>query len=214
MLSEDEDLEVLAKIVLCGDSGVGKTNLLMRYLLGTYQPETKATIGVDFFAKNVVLDDKNVKIQFFDTAGQEKYRSICSTYFKNVNGIILVYDITDRKSFDSLSEWLETIYRYASDEIVIMLIGNKKDLEEERNITKDEAETYASEKGMFFMETSALRNKDKQVNKAFEIITKEVVKELERIEKIKNEAEYDKILKRSLRYNILKKRDGQSRCPC
>ena len=130
MLSEDEDLAVLAKVVLCGDSAVGKTNLLMRYLLGTYQPETKATIGVDFFAKNVVIGEKNVKIQFFDTAGQEKYRSICSTYFKNVNGIILVYDITNRKSFESLEGWLDTIYRYSDPDIKIMLIGNKKDLED------------------------------------------------------------------------------------
>lgn len=131
MATEDQ-FDHLLKIVIIGDSGVGKTNLLYRFTKGSFMQESRATIGVDFSAKNLKVKDSVVKAQFWDTAGQEKYRSITSAYYKNAVGSIVVYDITKKDSFNSVKNWLEEVKMYADKELTAIVIGNKVDLEEER----------------------------------------------------------------------------------
>ena len=202
MQTEDESVDIIIKIVLVGDSAVGKTNLIQKYLRDKYDSDTKATIGVDFFAKDIVMDNHKLKVQFFDTAGQEKYKSLCSTYYKNAEGVILAYDVTNRQSFDGVQSWLDELYRYQAKDTKILLVGNKIDLEAKRQVTTDEGQIYANERKLFFMETSALTNKDKCVNRAFEILIKEIsdtmVKKRDEAEKI----EYEHIKRKSVIFHI------------
>ena len=169
---EEDRIDAAVKVVICGEAGVGKTNLLLRHVRGFFDPNTRATIGVDFFAQNATHGDFNIKMQFFDTAGTEKYRSTNSQYFRGALGAILVYDITRRQTFEKVKEWLDMIKTYATSDVVKLLIGNKIDLAKNREVTVEEGAAYAESQGCFFMETSALTNEKDCVNKAFEILTK------------------------------------------
>ena len=206
----EEDYDHLIKIVLIGDSGVGKTNLSGRYTKDYFSSDTKNTIGVDFSSKDLSIDGKSVKVQFWDTAGQEKYRALASTYYKNLSAAVLVYDITSKKSFDNVEIWYNELSQYLEDNIKILLIGNKSDLEDSRDVPTELAERYAKEKDFFFMETSALTNKDNCVNKAFEILIKEVVKLKEKEEINKTEEEINNWKKRTLTINTIPKIKGDN----
>ncbi len=158
------------KIIICGETGVGKTNILLRYIKDEFLQTSKTTIGIDFHVREQVINDKKVRVQFFDTAGQEKYKSISWTYYKHCNGIILVYDVTDRLKFESLSSWLADIRQYAEKEASILLVGNKIDLEDSRKVTANEGQLFAEANGMYFMEISALTNAENCVNRAIDIL--------------------------------------------
>ena len=132
-----EDFKV--KIVLLGDSGVGKTNLISRFTKNMFSPNSKATIGVEFFIKTYKVNNKILKIEIWDTAGQERYKSITSVYYKGAKGAFIVYDITSRKSFDDVDKWIEEIKEKTSKDIKLIIIGNKIDLKDERDITTNEA---------------------------------------------------------------------------
>ena len=220
MFTEDEGIDMVMKIVVCGDSGVGKTNLLKKYLLDEYDIDTKATIGVDFLSKDLYIDSQKIKIQFFDTAGQEKYRSICSTYYKNSDGVILVYDVADRMTYESIGSWLEELYRHQAKESKVMLVGNKIDLINGRQVTTEEGKEFADAKNLFFMETSALTNKDNCVGKAFDVLINEIKSQIEKQNKKEEQAEYDYIKKRSVQFGLKEKRfeklakndNGSCRC--
>ena len=202
MTTEDENVDLITKIVLVGDTAVGKTNLIHRYLRDLYDPETKATIGVDFFTKDLSINGNKIKVQFFDTAGQEKYKSICSTYYKNADGVVLVYDVTNRRSFEGVQSWLDELYRYQAKDTKVLLVGNKIDLEAKRQVTADEGQAYATERKLYFMETSALTNKDRCVNRAFEILVKEISDMMVRKRDEAERHEYEQIKKKSLMFNI------------
>ena len=220
MFTEDEGIDMVMKIVVCGDSAVGKTNLLKKYLIDEYDINTKATIGVDFLSKDLYIEGQKIKIQFFDTAGQEKYRSICSTYYKNSDGVILVYDITSRITFESIESWLEELYRHQGKDSKVMLVGNKIDLVNNREVTTEEGESFANAKELFFMETSALTNKDNCVGKAFDILINEIKTQIEKQNKEAEQAEYDVIKKRSIQFGLKEKRfeklskTNDSSCKC
>ena len=198
----ESKFDLIIKLVVCGNSGVGKTKILHRYLKNSFEVESKATIGVDFFGEDIKFEDQNIKIQFFDTAGQEKYRSICSSYYKNCNGILLVYDITDRDSFDKLNLWLLEIKANLENSAVILLIGNKIDLEEERKISPKEGEDFAKKNGLFFMETSAKTNNDNCVNKAFKILVKEITNELKVLKESNEQKELAEIRRQTVKFNL------------
>ncbi|KAL8204373.1 hypothetical protein R6Q57_009996 [Mikania cordata] len=151
-----QKIDYVFKIVLIGDSAVGKSQLLARFSRNEFSFDSKATIGVEFQTKTIVVDHKNVKAQIWDTAGQERYRAVTSAYYRGAVGAMLVYDITKRQSFDHIARWLEELRAHADDKIVIMLIGNKSDLDSHREVSTEDATEFAEREGLFFMETSAL----------------------------------------------------------
>jgi Ras-related protein Rab-10 len=150
--------DLLFKLLLIGDSGVGKTCVLFRFSDDTFNTTFISTIGIDFKIKTVELQGKKIKLQIWDTAGQERFHTITTSYYRGANGILLVYDITNPKSFDNISKWLRNINEHASEDVERMLIGNKCDMEEKRLISKERGEKVAEENGIKFYETSAKEN--------------------------------------------------------
>ncbi|KAJ6238853.1 ras-related protein rabd2a-like [Anaeramoeba flamelloides] len=150
--------DFLFKILLIGDSGVGKSSVLLRFTDEFYMDSYISTIGVDFKIRSVGIDDKNVKLQIWDTAGQERFRTITRSYYRGTKGIILVYDITNRDSFQNIKEWLQEIENYGNSNVCKMIIGNKCDCEDERQVKAEEGEELAKQLGVQFLETSAKTN--------------------------------------------------------
>ena len=166
--------ESLYKILILGDSTVGKTCFLTRYADNTFQENQMATLGVDYKLKNVKMEDGNiVKLQIWDTAGQDRFHSLTRNYFKGAHGIILLYDITTQSSFDNVSKWIKQIKEDASEKVVIILVGNKIDLEHKRAIPTEEGEKIAEEFGLIFFECSAKTGKN--INEAFNELIKKTV---------------------------------------
>lgn len=143
------------KYIIIGDSGVGKSCLLLQFTDKRFEPLHDLTIGVEFGARMVAIDSKNVKLQIWDTAGQESFRSITRSYYRGACGALLVYDVTRRETFAHLQTWLEDAKANSNTAITIMLIGNKCDLESKRQVSREEGEAFAKANGLVFMETSA-----------------------------------------------------------
>ncbi|KAL1562652.1 Ras-related protein RABA1f [Salvia divinorum] len=152
----DEDYDYLFKVVLIGDSGVGKSNLLSRFTKNEFSQQSKSTIGVEFATRSIQVDDKVVKAQIWDTAGQERYRAITSAYYRGAVGALLVYDVTRNVTFDNVDRWLKELRGHTDSNIVVMLVGNKADLRHLRAISTEKAKAFAEKEHTFFMETSAL----------------------------------------------------------
>ncbi|GMM35714.1 Rab family GTPase [Saccharomycopsis crataegensis] len=150
------DYEYLFKIVLIGDSGVGKSNLLSRFTRNEFNIESRSTIGVEFATRTVEIDGKRVKAQIWDTAGQERYRAITSAYYRGAVGALVVYDISKSESYESVSRWLKELKEHADANIIIELVGNKSDLDHLRAVPTDEAKHFAAENQLLFTEASAL----------------------------------------------------------
>ncbi len=167
--------DMIFKIVLIGDTSVGKTNILSKYLTDEFDPESKATVGVEFGTKNFKIENNIVKVQIWDTAGQERYRSITNAYYKGAKGALLVYDITNKKSFDNLDKWISDLKTNGDEKISIVLLGNKSDLESQRVISTEEGKNKAELFKFAFMETSALNGSN--IEKAFDELIKEVYKD-------------------------------------
>ncbi|KDR21424.1 ras-related protein Rab-43 [Zootermopsis nevadensis] len=158
--SGDDSFDYLFKIVLIGDCGAGKTCVVQRFKSGTYVERHFNTIGVDFSMKTVIVDGKRVKLQIWDTAGQERFRTITQSYYRSAHGVILVYDITKRSSFLSLQRWIEEVRRYTASNAMLIVVGNKCDLESLREVEFAEAEVmsvYIPEI-LFVLEASAKEN--------------------------------------------------------
>jgi len=167
--------EVKFKIGLVGESGVGKSCLLVRWVDNDFFTEDdKYTIGVDYKFKSVTIKDKNVKLQIYDTAGQERFRTVTASFYRGAHGILLVYDITDKESFGTrVEEWLKEIKNYTPDNTPIVLIGNKCDLESKRSVDQSIAKAFAEKHNLRFMETSAKDGTN--VNDAFMLLAEKVV---------------------------------------
>ncbi|KAJ3436245.1 ras-related protein raba1f-like [Anaeramoeba flamelloides] len=155
-MSTSSEYDYLIKIVLIGDSGVGKTNLLTRFTRNEFNIESKSTIGVEFATKSMKMKDKHLKIQIWDTAGQERYRAITSAYYRGATGALLVYDITKYDTFKNLEAWFSELQENTEDDPLIMLVGNKFDLQNKRTVEIDEGKTFSKENNLLFIETSAL----------------------------------------------------------
>jgi len=156
MFKADDDYDFLFKVVLIGDSGVGKSNLLIRFTKNEFNLESKTTIGVEFATRTLVAQDKIIKVQVWDTAGQERYRAITSAYYRGAVGALLVFDITKYGTFKNIEKWLSELRDHAEPHIVVMLVGNKSDLVAHRAVSQQEAEAFARKHGMSYIETSAL----------------------------------------------------------
>jgi len=173
---------VLLKVLLLGESNVGKTSIFQRYVRNDYEEGYKATIGADFFSKEIILEDREVIFQMWDTAGQERYRSLGQTFFRGSDACILVYDICDKKSFDALSEWVQRFLQGVGMEkdqeakdsgLIFVVMGNKYDMTENRQVDANTAQGFCNRHGFQFFETSAKTGF--QVSDAFEHIGKKGV---------------------------------------
>jgi len=145
----------LFKFIIIGDTGVGKSCLLLQFIDKRFRQKHEVTIGVEFGARMINVDAKNIKLQIWDTAGQESFRSITRSYYRAAAGALLVYDITRRDTFLELSKWLEEAKTHGNPNMVFILVGNKCDMENERQVSFEEGETFARENGLIFLETSA-----------------------------------------------------------
>eukprot|EP00993_Chasmostoma_nieuportense_P003198 NODE_3933_length_871_cov_45.868280_g3778_i0.p1 GENE.NODE_3933_length_871_cov_45.868280_g3778_i0~~NODE_3933_length_871_cov_45.868280_g3778_i0.p1 ORF type:complete len:214 (-),score=75.34 NODE_3933_length_871_cov_45.868280_g3778_i0:166-807(-) len=167
------DFDYIFKVVLIGDSGVGKSNLLSRFTRNEFNLESKSTIGVEFATRSIPTPDgKTVKAQIWDTAGQERYRAITSAYYRGALGALLVYDITKKQTFDSVQRWLKELRDHSEANIVVMLVGNKTDLNHLRQVPSEECKALAEAQQLLFMETSALEGD--RVEEAFNVILNEI----------------------------------------
>jgi Ras-related protein Rab-11A len=142
-MSGEDDYDMIFKVVLIGDSGVGKSNILLRYLKNEFNFECKATVGVEFGSQKFEVEGYKVKAQIWDTAGQERYKSITNAYYKGAKGALLVYDISRRETFDSVDRWIPDLKSNGDENVTIILVGNKCDLEEKRQVSKEDAEIKA-----------------------------------------------------------------------
>ena len=166
------DYDYLFKLLLIGNSAVGKSSLLLRFSDNIFNESFLPTIGVDFKIRTFELSSKTVKLQIWDTAGQERFKTITSSYYKGAHGIILTYDITDKQSFKDIENWLTEVEKFANENVIKLLVGNKCDLESQRQVTFDEGKEYADSLGIQFLETSAKNNSN--VEKAFFTLANEI----------------------------------------
>ncbi|KAM7525286.1 hypothetical protein LguiA_015188 [Lonicera macranthoides] len=169
---EEQTKDYLFKIVLIGDSAVGKSNLLARFARHEFYPNSKSTIGVEFQTQKIEINGKVVKAQVWDTAGQERFKAVTSAYYRGAVGALLVYDISRRQTFDNVDRWLNELHTHSDMNVVTILVGNKSDLKHAREVSMAEGKTLAEAEGLFFMETSALDSSN--VTAAFQMIVKEI----------------------------------------
>lgn len=162
------------KLVLLGESAVGKSSLVLRFVKGQFHEYQESTIGAAFLTQTVCFDDVTVKFEIWDTAGQERYHSLAPMYYRGSQAAIVVYDITNTDTFTRAKNWVKELHRQASANIVIALAGNKADLGNKRMVEYDEAQAYAEENGLLFMETSAKTAMN--VNELFLAIAKKLPK--------------------------------------
>lgn len=171
------DYDYLVKLLLIGDSGVGKSCLLLRFTDDSFTTSFITTIGIDFKIRIFELDGKRIKLQIWDTAGQERFRTITTAYYRNAMGILLVYDVTDESSFNNIRNWIKNIEQHASDNVNKILVGNKADMDEsKRAVSTARGQELADEYGIKFFETSAKTNIN--VEQAFFSIAKDIMKRL------------------------------------
>eukprot|EP00761_Pharyngomonas_kirbyi_P008402 gb/GECH01008413.1/.p1 GENE.gb/GECH01008413.1/~~gb/GECH01008413.1/.p1 ORF type:complete len:202 (+),score=44.77 gb/GECH01008413.1/:1-606(+) len=155
LTSGPQGCDYLFKLLLIGDSGVGKSSLVLRFSDGTFSDSYVSTLGVDFKIRTLVLDGKKFKLQIWDTAGQERFKTITTAYYRGAHGVIIVYDITSRKSFNNVSMWLNQIDKDAAESIAKLLIGNKSDLEDQRAVSTADGTEMARSLQIPFIESSA-----------------------------------------------------------
>ena len=154
-LQQPLEYDYLFKVLLIGDSGVGKSSLLLKFTDRVFTDHYISTIGVDFKIQTLQMDDKIIKLQLWDTAGQERFRTITTSYYRGAHGIIIVFDITDKESFANIKTWITEIDRFASDNVCKILIGNKSDLEKHREVSKEDAKELANKYKIDYIEASA-----------------------------------------------------------
>eukprot|EP00033_Pygsuia_biforma_P000320 GCRY01000390.1.p1 GENE.GCRY01000390.1~~GCRY01000390.1.p1 ORF type:complete len:205 (+),score=17.09 GCRY01000390.1:251-865(+) len=200
--SKSSSYDYLIKLLIIGDSGVGKSCLLLRFSDDQFTPSFITTIGIDFKIRTIELDGKRIKLQIWDTAGQERFRTITTAYYRGAMGILLVYDVTDEKSFNNIRNWIRNIEQHATDNVNKILIGNKCDMEDKKVIDEARAEALAKEYGINFLETSAKSNTN--VEKAFTLLTKEIKERL--IDSQDSGPKNDKV--------VLKKGDNKKKKKC
>ena len=169
----DQTYDMLFKVLLVGNTSVGKSSLFLRFVDKIWNDAFVPTIGVDFKIKTLNIDNKNVKLQIWDTAGQERFRTIISSYYRGAHGILLIFDVTETESFESLKNWLIEIEKNTNKNVIKLLIGNKCDLEDKRVISYETGKDFAEQYNMKYIETSA--KTDLNVTEAFGLIGKELM---------------------------------------
>ena len=187
---QEKPTDINIKIVVIGESGVGKTNIITRYTSDSFNINTLSTIGVDLFTKKMQSNNYNVTLNIWDTAGQERMKALASSYYKAAKGVILVYDISSKESFDRLRFWLKELRNSGGENVKVVIIGNKNDLFEQRQVSDQEAKKFADEKSYFYMEVSAKTNDQNCVGVAVNALIDEITKDL-------NDEELAKMIKES-----------------
>ncbi|XP_072170491.1 ras-related protein Rab-8-like [Diadema setosum] len=198
------------KILLIGGSSVGKTCLLRRYVEGDFPTNSKATLGLDFKIRTMVLDREEMRLQLWDTSGQERFRSMTQAYYRGAAGVVLVYDVTAEDSFSTLSDWLGDVGMYAPENVKVILVGNKCDVEEERSVSRQAGEEFAKEHGLKHFEASAVTNQN--VVEAFEYLAR-LLMEQEK-ERLKNAETVETVEIQRMNGNVPTEEKKKSSCPC
>jgi len=191
---ENKEFDYLFRYIIVGDINVGKSCIMLQFSSNQFREEHELTIGVEFSIKYLEIKNKNIKIQIWDTAGEEQFQSITKSYYRNAIGALLVYDISKKSSFEHLKKWLERVKENSSKNIKIILIGNKIDLEDKREVTFQEGEEFAKKNELLFLETSAKNFIN--INESFNKLTEEIyqnIEVLEEEEKSKNSIKIDDI---------------------
>lgn len=216
--AKTENYDYVAKVVLVGDSSVGKSNLLARFTTNTFSDEIKPTLGVEFGTKLVSIKTKSknekaedliklIKVQIWDTAGQEKYRSITNSYYLNTKGVLLVFDLSRKSSFDSVDRWLNEVHSITGENISIILVGNKSDLTIEREVNLEDIEEKIKKYNLLYQETSALNGNN--VNETFISLTELIYNNY----LCKINADDDEDFKKSS-IDVNEKNNNSSKCGC
>ncbi|KRW98587.1 P-loop containing nucleoside triphosphate hydrolase [Pseudocohnilembus persalinus] len=167
----------LFKFIIIGDSNVGKSCILSQFTEGRFKNEHDPTIGVEFGSKNLKINEKDIKIQIWDTAGQESFRSITRSYYRGSIGAMLVYDISNRQSFEHLQDWLNDITQHANESIEIMVVGNKNDISDRRDVSLEEGEAFAKKYGFMFTEGSAKTGNN--IEYSYSELAKKILRKIE-----------------------------------
>ena len=190
MKEDQDDYEQLYKIIIIGDSGVGKSNILGRYLHDEFKEDTKSTVGVEFGSKKMQIENATIKLQIWDTAGQERYRSITSAYYKGAKGALIVYDITRKCTFDNIDKWISDLKLNGDKNICIVILGNKSDLDDKREVSKGDGIKKSEMYKTAFLETSALNGDN--IGKAFDEIIEQIIQNNKSFFEDSNKKEMDK----------------------
>ena len=210
MTDDPDNYEQLYKIIIIGDSGVGKSNILGRYLHNEFKHDTKSTVGVEFGSKQLKVDGINIKLQIWDTAGEERYRAITSAYYKGSKGCFIVYDITSEISFENVEKWYEEIRKSAEKEISVILVGNKCDLENERKVSIELGQSKAKNLNCPFFETSALNNTN--IVTAFQSISENIYNRCKNEKNLEDDDDYEIVPKDDKKIDINTNRKKETRC--
>ena len=187
----EEDVSLLQKeylrfkLIIVGDTGVGKTNIIGKYIADSFNENTKSTVGVEFFTKSFKINEDYIKLEIWDTAGQERYKSITSAYYKGSNGALLVYDITRTATFDDIEKWINEVKDVVEGDLKFVLVGNKSDLSNERKVETETALAKAQKLKMPLIETSAFNSTN--IQKVFKIILIDIYKNFKKEKKEKND---------------------------
>ena len=211
MLDEESEkkYDYIFKLILIGNSCVGKSSIIQRYIQKTFNDEYTCTIGVDFFMKTLDINDNLIKLQLWDTAGTEKFKSITTGYYRGANAAFVVFDLTSRISFDSVSEWIQNYYNYSNpnSEKNVVLIGNKSDLKENREISDEEINKFAINNNIKYFETSAKNGNN--IEECFYYIAEKLMKDMK--EKGEDSNDNNNIIKSD---NLKNKKDiiGEKKC--
>ena len=210
MTDDPDNYEQLYKIIIIGDSGVGKSNILGRYLHNEFKHDTKSTVGVEFGSKQLKVDGVNIKLQIWDTAGEERYRAITSAYYKGSKGCFIVYDITSEISFENVEKWYEEIRKSAEKEISIILVGNKCDLENERKVSIELGQSKAKNLNCPFFETSALNNTN--IVTAFQSISENIYNRCKNEKNLEDDDDYEIVPKDDKKIDINTNKKKETKC--
>ena len=179
-MEEESDIDYTIKLLIVGDSSVGKTNFIFRLIEDKFNPNYMTTTGIDLKTINIEIDNKKIRVQLWDTAGQEKYKAITKNLFLKVHGTLVLFDISNDDSFNSSKSWVSSLKDECGRQLQIILIGNKSDLEDKRIVSKEEASKYAEEEKLEYMETSSKTGEN--IHKAIKLLCQKVLEntELER----------------------------------
>ena len=184
-ISDSYDQKI--KIMIIGETLVGKTAIITGYTKKVFGETYLSTVGIDFQNKPLNINGKKINVEIWDTAGQERFRNIAKNYFQSSDGFLLVYDITNKETFDKLNDWYDQIKTNAPENSKCMIVGNKSDLEENRQVKKEEGEKFANDKNLKFYETSA--KDDKNINIVFETLSKEIVNDEKTVKRNKRSSQ-------------------------
>ena len=203
-----ESSEMVFKIIIIGDASTGKTNILSKYLNNKFEKDSKATIGVEFGNKIFEIKNSRVNCQIWDTAGQERYKSMTKAFYKGALGALIVYDISKKDNFENVENWITDLKKSSDKKVSIILIGNKNDLEESRQVKKEEGEMKAKEYGIAFLETSALNGNNIEI--AFKTLVDEVYNQCHR--EFESVADVEILKGETININEQKPEEKKSKC--